>query len=62
MSSFLLDDDVGHSMHLRELLAVERCHQLPGSGLVGDEMLCQSHRGESADITERVKEDVSARV
>lgn len=53
----LKNNDVGHSMHLCELFAVERRHQLPGSGLRGDEVLRQCHRGVTADVTEREKEE-----
>lgn len=59
-NSFLLDDDVGHAVHLSELLAVERRHQLPGSRLSGDEVLSQRHRGEATDIAVRSKATVSA--
>lgn len=38
-------------MHLRQLFAVQRCHQLPGSGLGGDEVLRQCHGGVGANIT-----------
>lgn len=51
--SFLKDDDIGHSVHMCELFTVERRHQLPRSGLGGDEVLRQCHRGETADITGR---------
>lgn len=47
------NDDISHSVHLCELFTVERRHQLPGSGLGGDEVLRQSHRGVTANITER---------
>lgn len=50
---FLQDNDISHSVHLCQLFAVQRCHQLPGSRLGGDEMLCQCHGGVSANITGR---------
>lgn len=53
----LKNNDVGHSMHLCKLFAVERRDQLPGSGLRGDEVLRQCHRGVTADVTEREKEE-----
>ena len=51
------DHDVGHPVHLRELFTVERCHQLPGSGLGGDEVLRQCHCGVTPDVTVRDKEE-----
>lgn len=50
---FIQDDDISYSVHLRQLFAVQRCHQLPGSRLGGDEMLRQRHGGVSANITGR---------
>lgn len=58
--SLLLDDDVGHSVHLCELLAVQRRHQLPGSRLCGDEVLRQRHRGESTHVAARGRAMVRA--
>lgn len=43
-------------MHMRELFAVEGRHQLSGSRLDGDEVLCQCHCSVSANVTERVKD------
>lgn len=37
-------------MHLRELLAVQRGHQLPGARLGGDEVLRQRDGGVSANV------------
>lgn len=50
---FLQDDDIGYPVHLRQLFAVHRCHQLPGSRLGGDEVLRQCHGGVSANIAGR---------
>lgn len=57
--SFLQNDDVSHPVHLRELFAVKRRHQLPGSGLGGDEVLRQCHRGVTSDVTAGGTEDIS---
>lgn len=54
----LQDDDIGYSVHLLQLFAVQRGHQLPGSRLGGDEMLRQGHSGVSTDITGGGKQDV----
>lgn len=59
-NSFLLDNDVGYSVHLCELLAVKRRHQLPGSRLSGDEVLRQRDSGESTHIAVRGEAMVSA--
>lgn len=53
--SLLNNDYISHSVHLRELFTVKRRHQLPGSRLGGDEVLCHCHFGETADVTEREK-------
>ena len=53
----LKDNDIGHSVHLCELFAVEGRHQLPGSGLRGDKVLRQRHRGVTTNITEREKQE-----
>lgn len=53
--SLLKNDDISHSVNLRELFTVEGRHQLPGSGLGGDEVLRQCHRGVTADVAEGEK-------
>lgn len=53
--SLFKNNNVSHSMHLWKLFTVEGRHQLPGSRLGGDEVLCQRHFGVGADVTERGK-------
>lgn len=54
--SLLNNDNISHSVHLCELFTVKRRHQLPGSRLGGDEVLCQCHCGVTADVTEGKEE------
>lgn len=54
--SFLKNNNVGHSVHLCELFAVKWSHQLPGSGLDGDEVLCQSDGGITTNVTVKEKQ------
>lgn len=51
--SFFKDNNVRHSVHLWELFTVKRRHQLPGSGLGGDEVFGQGHGRVTANIPER---------
>lgn len=46
----LTNYNISHSVHLSQLFTVQRRHQLPGPGLGGDEVLCQCHSGETADV------------
>lgn len=48
--SLFQNNDVGHSVHLRQLFAVERCHQFPGPGLGRDKVFCQRHGGVTAHV------------
>ncbi len=54
----LVNLDVGHAVHLRQLSAVQRRHQLPLTRHRGDEVLRHRHVSVFAHITE--KEDINA--
>lgn len=51
-AAFFLHSNVGHTMNLSELLAVQRSQQFPRPRQRGDEVLSKRHGGMAANISE----------